>query len=78
MAGGLNVGFSNSVFLSERDTADRNHAIAYFMREQKCFPRSKNTTLYILTYTVFSGFRNLLFCLRIYCECLYFIYSYFF
>ena len=38
MAGGLNVGFQNSVFLSEKDTADRNYALAYFMREQKCFP----------------------------------------
>ena len=27
------------VFLSERETADRNHALAYFMRENKCFPR---------------------------------------
>jgi len=39
MAGGMTVGFSNSVFLSERDSADRNNAIAYFMREQNCFPR---------------------------------------
>ena len=38
MAGGLNVGFQNSVFLSEKDTADRNYALAYFLREQKCFP----------------------------------------
>ena len=30
---------SVQVFLSERDTADRNHALAYFMRENKCFPR---------------------------------------
>ena len=39
MAGGLNVGFQNSVFLSERETADRNHALAYFMRESGCFPK---------------------------------------
>ena len=39
MAGGSYVGFQNSVFLSERDTADRNFALAYFMRENKCFPR---------------------------------------
>jgi len=38
MAGGQHVGFQNSVFLSERDTADRNHALAYFMRENNCFP----------------------------------------
>ena len=49
MAGGLTVGFSNSVFLSERDTADRNHAIAYFMREQKCFPRYHQINQSILT-----------------------------
>ena len=38
MAGGLNVGFQNSTFLSERDNADRNHALAYIMREGGCFP----------------------------------------
>jgi len=38
MAGGQHVGFQNSVFLSERDTADRNHAIAYYLRENNCFP----------------------------------------
>lgn len=30
--------FSTSVFLSERETADRNHALAYFMREKRAFP----------------------------------------
>ena len=39
MAGGKSVGFQNSVFLSERETADRNHALAYYMREGGCFPR---------------------------------------
>ena len=34
----LPPGFQNSTFLSERDTADRNHALAYFMRESGCFP----------------------------------------
>ena len=34
----LTTGFQNSTFLSERDTADRNHALAYFMRESGCFP----------------------------------------
>ena len=33
------VGFSNSVFLSERQTADRNFALAYYMQENKVFPR---------------------------------------
>ena len=31
--------FNNSVFLSERDTADRNFALAYYMKENNCFPK---------------------------------------
>ena len=42
MCGGLKVGFSNSVFLSERETADRNSALAYYMRERNCFPQRPN------------------------------------
>lgn len=30
--------FNNTVYLSERQTADRNHALAYFMREKGTFP----------------------------------------
>uniref|UniRef100_A0A915DKE7 glutaminase n=1 Tax=Ditylenchus dipsaci TaxID=166011 RepID=A0A915DKE7_9BILA len=37
-AGGGYVSFDNATFLSERETADRNYALAYFMREHKCFP----------------------------------------
>ena len=40
LSGGSYVGFQNSVFLSERETADRNFALAYLMRENKCFPSS--------------------------------------
>lgn len=32
------VGFNNAVFQSERVTADRNFALGYYMRENKCFP----------------------------------------
>ena len=32
LAGGQHIGFNNAVFLSERQTADRNFAMAYFMR----------------------------------------------
>lgn len=39
LAGGRDVGFENTVFLSERDTADRNFALAYFMRENGAFPQ---------------------------------------
>ncbi|MEG8013002.1 glutaminase A [Sphingomonas sp. 22R3R2A-7] len=38
LAGAGAVGFDNAVFLSERDTADRNFALAYFMRENGAFP----------------------------------------
>lgn len=36
--GGARPHFNTSVFLSERETADRNYALAYFMREKKAFP----------------------------------------
>ena len=39
MAGNESIGFSNGTFLSERDNADRNYALAYYMRENKCFPQ---------------------------------------
>ncbi|KAH7700457.1 glutaminase kidney isoform [Aphelenchoides avenae] len=38
IAGGEQVGFNNAVFLSERSTADRNYALAYYMKEYGCFP----------------------------------------
>ncbi|KAL1230550.1 hypothetical protein TPS_09322 [Trichinella pseudospiralis] len=42
LAGYEFIGFSNTtyeqMFLSERETADRNFALAYYMREHKCFP----------------------------------------
>jgi glutaminase len=38
LAGGRAPGFDNSVFLSEKETADRNFALAYFMRENGAFP----------------------------------------
>ncbi len=37
-AGGLKIGFDNAVYLSERQTADRNFALGYFMKEKKAFP----------------------------------------
>ena len=38
MAGGEYLGFNNSIFLSERDSADRNFALAHFLRENDYFP----------------------------------------
>ena len=32
MAGGGNIGFNNSVFLAEREQADRNFAISYQLK----------------------------------------------
>jgi glutaminase len=38
LTGGGPVGFNNPVYLSERQTADRNFALGYFMREKQAFP----------------------------------------
>lgn len=38
LCGGGPVSFSNSVFLAERDVADHNYALGYFLRHYKCFP----------------------------------------
>ena len=38
IAGNEVIGFNNSVFLSERENAHRNFAMAYYMQENKCFP----------------------------------------
>ena len=42
MAGGEYVGFNNSIFLAEREVSDRNYALAYYMKENKCFPKGSN------------------------------------
>jgi glutaminase len=42
LSGGNSVFFNNSVYLSERLTADRNFALGYFMRENKAFPDNTN------------------------------------
>lgn len=42
LAGGMKPGFSNSVFLSERQTADSNFALAYFMKSKGAFPEGAN------------------------------------
>ena len=33
------IGFNNSIYLSEKDTADRNYCLAYMMQEQKSFQK---------------------------------------
>lgn len=42
LSGNLRAGFNNAVYLSERQTADRNFALGYFMRENKAFPENTN------------------------------------
>jgi len=44
LCGGKRMSFNNSVYLSERQTADRNFALAYFMREKNAFPENTNLT----------------------------------
>lgn len=39
-AGNMKIGFDNAVYLSERQTADRNFALGYFMREKNAFPEN--------------------------------------
>ena len=38
LSGGVKPRFSSPVYLSERNTADRNYALGYFMREKGAFP----------------------------------------
>lgn len=38
LAGDQEAGFNNSVYLSERQTGDRNFALGYFMKEKRVFP----------------------------------------
>lgn len=42
VAGGEYIGFSNATFLSERETADRNYALGYYMNAHKAFPPNTN------------------------------------
>ena len=44
IAGGEYLGFNNAVYLSERETADRNFAMGYFMKENRCFPSIESQT----------------------------------
>jgi glutaminase len=38
LSGNIPARFNNAVYLSERESADRNFALGYFMREHKAFP----------------------------------------
>ena len=57
------VGFNNSVYLSERETADRNFALAYFMRENNAFPEGtdleKTLEFYFQCCSIETSTKNL-------------------
>ena len=38
LAAGKKITYDNTVFLSERGTADTNHALAYLMKSRNSFP----------------------------------------
>ncbi|XP_070503108.1 glutaminase kidney isoform, mitochondrial-like [Chironomus tepperi] len=40
--GNERFGFNNSIYLSEKEVADRNFALGYFMKENKVFPEKTN------------------------------------
>ncbi|ABO47545.1 MULTISPECIES: glutaminase A [Francisella] len=42
LAGGEPIGFDNAVYHSEKETADRNYALAHFMKEVGAFPEGTN------------------------------------
>lgn len=42
LAGGDRIGFDNAVYHSEKETADRNYALAHFMKEVDAFPKGTN------------------------------------
>ncbi|MDF1761185.1 MAG: glutaminase A [Coxiellaceae bacterium] len=42
LAGNNHVGFDNAVYLSEREHADRNFALGYFMKEHDAFPKGSD------------------------------------
>ncbi|MBL4818958.1 MAG: glutaminase A [Deltaproteobacteria bacterium] len=49
--GGTKPGFNNSIYLSERDTADRNFALGYFMKEKGAFPQGTDIYKTLEIYT---------------------------
>ena len=45
LASGNQITFNNSIYLSEKDTADRNYCLAYMMQEKNAFLKGKNETV---------------------------------
>ena len=42
LSGGEHISFNNAVFLNEREIGDRNYALGYYLRDNKCFPDGIN------------------------------------
>lgn len=42
LSGGMGVSYDNTIFLSERNTADTNYALAYLMKSKNAFPEGTN------------------------------------
>ncbi len=58
MSGSEYLGFNNATFLSEKEAADRNYAIAYYLKEYKCFPKNavlKDTMDFYFQVMVFEN-----------------------
>jgi glutaminase len=51
LAGNTKINFSTSVYLSEKDTADRNNCLAYMMQESKAFECGINSSKYKRNWT---------------------------
>jgi glutaminase len=45
LASANQITFNNSIYLSEKDTADRNYCLAYMMQEKNAFLKGKNGTV---------------------------------
>ena len=58
MAGGELVQFNNVVFLSEKTCMDRDFSLAYFMRENKCFPPGADINKILELYFQVNKFQN--------------------
>ena len=42
LTGGMRISYDNTIFLSERNTADTNYALAYLMKSKNAFPSKVN------------------------------------
>lgn len=42
LSGGESIGFDNAIYLSEKESADRNYALAHYMKEVGAFPDKTN------------------------------------